>query len=641
MAEKMNSDVTLKFAEDELRRYLKRMTGRERKGIEVIADEGVFDVTQFPAYDSRFDDAYLIDVEKGRGRIVGNQPRAALLGVYRFLRDLGCIFVRTGTAGEVLPRMHQAACSDHVTHYSEYRHRGIAIEGAVSMENVLDLLDYAPKAGFNSYFIQFRSAYEFFERWYRHKNNPEIPPQEFDIGRIQSRMLEEIARRGLLYHAVGHGWTAEALGVHTRGWEVLSGGEHELLAEVGGRRRYFKGIPSNTNLCYSDERAQELFAVCVADYAVNHPEIDVLHVWLADDCRNFCECESCRTESPSDWYVILLNRIDRELTARGSNVKIAFLAYCELLWPPVRERIENESRFILMFAPITRSYAKSYSQELDGIGELPDLPAFELNRTPFPKELSRNIAFLRGWQRVFHGDSFLFDYPLMWEWLRDTSSLRIPELIYRDCIYLKKLGLNGMISCQLQRCFFPHGLGIWLMGKALSEGEFCLAAESEKFLRSQYGYHCREVMNFFGEVRELLPLEYLRFELPCHNIPLAEQVDLLAGKVTDFAAKLSGWCAHGPVEERSCFLLSTDLTMLRLLCQALSRKMRGLPCAEQRDALLTYVRGIELSVQSDLDVCYYVTVIGEMLDYDWEEAGESLDNTFAGEDAPAPEIANG
>ena len=53
-----------------------------------------------------------------------------------------------------------------------YRHRGVCIEGAVSWEHVRDMVAWLPKLGFNAYFIQFREAYNFFQRWYEHEANP-------------------------------------------------------------------------------------------------------------------------------------------------------------------------------------------------------------------------------------------------------------------------------------------------------------------------------------------------------------------------------------------------------------------------------------------------------------------------------------
>jgi hypothetical protein len=61
---------------------------------------------------------------------------------------------------------------------------------------------------------------------------------------------------------------------------------------------------------------------------------------------------------PADYYVILLNELDEALGHVGYPGKVVFLAYADLLWPPEVEQIHNPERFILMFAPITRSYRR-------------------------------------------------------------------------------------------------------------------------------------------------------------------------------------------------------------------------------------------------------------------------------------------
>jgi hypothetical protein len=36
------------------------------------------------------------------------------------------------------------------------------------------------------------------------------------------------------------------------------------------------------------------------------------------------------------------------------------LVYVDLLWEPLQENIRNPERFILMFAPITRTYSQAF-----------------------------------------------------------------------------------------------------------------------------------------------------------------------------------------------------------------------------------------------------------------------------------------
>ena len=50
---------------------------------------------------------------------------------------------------------------------------------------------------------------------------------------------------------------------------------------------------------------------------------------------------------------MMLNEIDRRFTEKGIKTKICFLVYLDLYWPPETERIHNEERFLMMFAPIS------------------------------------------------------------------------------------------------------------------------------------------------------------------------------------------------------------------------------------------------------------------------------------------------
>ena len=45
-----------------------------------------------------------IDVTDGKGRIAGSNPRSVLLGVYRFLEEAGCRWLRPGTDGDYVPK---------------------------------------------------------------------------------------------------------------------------------------------------------------------------------------------------------------------------------------------------------------------------------------------------------------------------------------------------------------------------------------------------------------------------------------------------------------------------------------------------------------------------------------------------------
>ncbi|NLC67502.1 MAG: DUF4838 domain-containing protein, partial [Clostridiaceae bacterium] len=140
---------------------------------------------------------------------------------------------------------------------------------------------------------------------------------------------------------------------------------------------------------------------------------------------------------------MMLNDLDEILSEKGLKTKIVFLIYVDLLWAPEIEKIKNPGRFILMFAPITRTYSKSFEAD----GDLPETPPYERNKLRFPYDVKENLAFLKSWERVFKGDSFDFDYHFLGDHYRDPGYYSIVKVLSQDIKNLGKIGLNGFVSC--------------------------------------------------------------------------------------------------------------------------------------------------------------------------------------------------
>ncbi|MHB9038215.1 MAG: DUF4838 domain-containing protein, partial [Armatimonadota bacterium] len=463
----VGDNPTVDYAADELRRCLARVTGKKielfrqekcgpQDGIRVGLMASFPDIQAPKVADPKWDDAIYIDVKKGRGCVTGNNPRSVLIAVYRYLREQGCRWVRPGPDGEYIPR--KAVLSPvKVVETPSYRHRGVCLEGAASLEHARDMIDWLPKNGFNAYFTQFRESYTHYNRWYAHEKNPlmESKPTTVEQARVYTaNVVEEIEKRGLIYHAVGHGWTSEALGIGGLGWMSFEGklpdGVQQYFAQLNGKRDFFYW-PISTNLCYSNPKARQLVTDEIAKYAQEHPKIDILHFWLADGENNQCECENCQQMRPADWYVKMLNELDEKLTAKGVPTRIVFLVYNDLLWPPEKEKIKNPDRFILMFAPITRTFNETFAS----VSGEPELSLYVRNKLQFPSEVKSNVKFLKAWQRAFNGDSFDFDYHLVFDHISDPCDTALARTISLDMKGLKDIGLDGFMSCQVQRVFYP------------------------------------------------------------------------------------------------------------------------------------------------------------------------------------------
>jgi hypothetical protein len=522
---KLQDNNTISYAAEELAKYLKVITSNSidfnaaQEHRTLIEKEVIYlgYLSDFKLdwncqlENSELDDAVYIDVKKGTGVIAGSNSRSILLAVYRFLTELGCRWIRPGKDGEIIINKHLEEINVSLKETASLRHRGIVIEGADSYENVADIIEWLPKVFYNSYFIQFKEAYTFFDKWYSHVNNPTKTAEPFSIDmarELTHRLEKEIEKRGLIYHAVGHGWTTECLGIQALGWDSekhsLKPEFYEYLAEVNGKRDFWYGIPMNTNLCYSNPKAVELMTDHIVQYIAEHSYIDFLHVWLADDLNNYCECEECKRYIPTDLYIRILNLLDEKLTKEGLNQKIVFLIYYELLWPPKHEKINNPDRFIMMFAPISRTFEKSYK----GFKGNETIPEYVRNKMVLPTSLGENLAYLEQWQKVFKGDSFDFDYPLGRAHYGDPGYCKISRVISEDIKSLKNLGMNGYLSCQEQRAFLPTGLPNYVMGLTLWNTSIEFDHISEDYFKNAFGPCWKECKHYLEELSQLFDIEY-------------------------------------------------------------------------------------------------------------------------------------
>ena len=582
---------TSRFAAEEFARLL----GRMDPSAQICLSEGRFDGSRAlrigldedlpkppPVPDPEADDAVYLSVRDCAGRITGSNARSVLIGVYRFFREAGCVFVRPGREGEYVPRRNSADLAVHVCEAAAYRYRGICLEGSNSFENAAEMVDLAPKLGFNAYFTQlFRPAFAF-TRWYAHANNPYLVPTPVSGETIDAFVgdLDEMAAlRGLTHHRIGHGWASRVLGVTSGAWhepnreEEIRPDRRRLIALLNGERKLFSGSAIDTNLCYSDPETQDLLVREVVSWARAHPETRYLHFWLADQPNNQCECPACRDRRPSDLYVGLLNRIDEALTAEGLDTKIVFLIYLDLLWAPETARLKNPDRFILMYAPIRRSY--SVPMHTDQNHE--EAP-FKRNGFVLTRSAGGTLPYLRAWQRVFPGDSFIFDYPYMWDWLTDPGGYRSVRILAEDAAHLRTLGLDGMMSCQNQRVFLPSGFGMHVLGHTLWTGQADFDGDAAAYFPAAFGDGADAARAYLSGLSERFDPETLRGEKPVRTPEAAARYAALPAYIDAFLPVIErNRSAADPVQARSWEVLAFHAALCRRLAAVLYEAAAGTP----------------------------------------------------------------
>jgi len=520
---KIGNNVTVTYALDEMIRILKTMDES------LFIDARVYDAVDTSRNDilwigldgsvqTAIDDEIKIDVKNGAGIITGSSERAVLIAAYRFLYELGCRWLRPGDDGEVIParKLDTDALNVSVSEKASYRHRAVCIEGAVSYEHVYNVINWIPKVGMNGYFVQFRIPACFFKRWYNIPGSPKIdktPVDDDDVVHIWKRLEEEVVKRGLMYHATGHGWTCEPFGIPGSSWEKnthpIPEESKQYFALVNGKRELWGDIALNTSLCMTNPKARQIMTDAIAEYCKEHGDINYLHVWLSDGFKNLCECENCRDIMPSDQYITLLNEIDEKLTAEGIDTKIVFLIYHELLWKPETESIKNPDRFVMMFAPISRGYSAPINNYDKSQGRAEVAP-FVLNNPTLPRSMGEFIAHLEGWQDMFKGDSFDFEYHLMWGHYADPGYMHISRVLHTDMVSLDNVGLNGMVSCQAQRVSFPTGMPMYSMAKALWDKNSKFEDVSKEYFAAAFGEDGPAVEKYLNTLSDLLTLINIR-----------------------------------------------------------------------------------------------------------------------------------
>lgn len=439
----------------------------------------------------------------------------------------------------------------------------------------------------NTYFVQFFSPFTFFDRWYSHlgsrsAGNPYLEKEKISrelVDAMTASLESEISRRGLCYHKVGHGWTCEPFGIEGMGWYAdktydIPEETQGFLAQLDGKRQLFRNVPLNTNLCYSNPVVREKMTRAICDYCAGNPQVDVVHFWLADGHNNQCECENCRKKRPADWFIDLLNELDEKMTAAGIKTRVVFLVYVDLLWAPEQGGLKNPDRFILMFAPITRSYGQSYGQCLE-CGK--ELPPYTRNTLEMPASLSENLAHLRNWQRDFAGDSFSFDYHLMWAHMSDFGYEKCARNLFSDMQDLPKIGLDGMVSCQVQRCCFPTALPLYMMAAALWDEKADFERKALEYYRAAYGPDGEKVHEILERVSGLM----LLYDSPSEghrwpdDSPCCRDMDALAEAADDLTRLVKNHQADS--------LADAEWEVLSHYRQYLSMLHRVLVCREKQD----------------------------------------------------------
>lgn len=640
---KVISNTVVDFAAEELKKYLRMMMPRcgdisiefkpdATDGFRLGLMEN-FGISTEEAKDLELDDILHIDTEKEAGIIAGSNPRSVLLAVYRYLTLNGCRWLYPGVDGEFIPIREVEKTKYHKM--ADCRYRGQCNEGAESQQAMLETIDFSPKIGLNVYMLEFDVPKIYYDWYYNHKNNTknrEPEPVSADTVLQWKRACEvEIAKRGLQFHDIGHGWNAESFGISSLGgWtrdenNPVPEEARQYLALINGERGLFKGVALNTNFCMSNPKARQIVTKTVCDYAENCPNVNYLHVWLADSQKNHCECEECVKKTPSDWYVVFLNEIDAELTRRGLNNRIGCCIYSETAYEPTCEYLLNPNRFIFILGAITRSY--TYSSPKDP--KVEKMTPYVHNVSGRPETMEEHLIRAKAWKKFAPSPTVAYEYHFWKHQYYAPGTLSFARRLHEDVLSYNANGLSGMIEDGSQRSFFPNGLSYYVYATTLFDNSVNFDEVVEDYMSHAYGDMWKLALEYLKTVDEYMPQTYIearhtqKKEANKHYKPeMKEKLDAVDGLIRAYEEKFRDYfnMPHR-VQTVSVRLLAKHAEYCRGLAKALSLKCVGKDAEAKQvatdffDAFGAYEVAIERYYDHTLAVQAYQPIFTSVTEY--------------------------
>lgn len=383
--------------------------------------------------------------------LAGANGRGTTYAVYRFLEELGCQWL--APAFEFYDGRHQHIPSVERLVWSRVsahidgpalRYRKLYIEEGRShtTENLLQLIDWMPKLGFNVL----------------------VAPMDYQgHGRVRwdnwgEPLTPELQKRGIVIEVGGHGYQnflnasmdAGQLFVRRPEWFSLQDGKRTA-------REQFV-------FCTSNAEAVQYLQANVIGYLQERPEIEIFDFWPPDGA-DWCECESCEAlGAVPERHARMVTAMARVLQKELPGVRLECVAYGSYREPPAQTIPSKD--ILIDFCPISQNFEHQISSE----------------------QSSTNTTYrqnLQAWMKVFDGDISLYSYYRKYAWR--SLPVVIPRYIQKDVQWFRDNGLRGVSIYAEPGDWFTYELNHYMLGKVAWDPDLDGDAEIARFLRGRYG----------------------------------------------------------------------------------------------------------------------------------------------------------
>ncbi len=500
--------VVERFAAEELKAYIQRLTGREHRdendAFEVLIGRPET-LARIPASIAAAseDDRFVVRTvhENGHTALVltGGQDRSCLFAVYRLLETFGVRFYGyRDRNGEVVPKLDRLPVPDlNITERPMMKYRFVSDNGfsAADKTKLTAIADWAAKNRCNTIMLTPSRAGETWDQI----------------------AIEEVKKRGLAIAGPGH------ILARLTPDRALFATHPEYFPLINGQRRdcYSAAWGGCTSLCVSNAEALRLTVVNAIRYLDANPCIDLFALFPPDGPQRGvqCQCPDCARLTTSDRYLTLINAVAAALASRPHAPRLMWIAYneCGMVPPQVRP-LDQGRNMVLMWCNDLRDHGHAFDSETNrhAASYLANKPRLRIIKTDgFPHPGDEQLSAWERWQswagflREHHaqGGVVLLEYynahvahSLGIPWLGHCQSGPWPDgVIQRDFQTYAAQGIRGWQNCTDWYNDSPSPYWNWLAAQMQWNPDADAEALDRDFYQHFYGPAGDAMQAFFKE----------------------------------------------------------------------------------------------------------------------------------------------
>jgi len=198
----------------------------------------------------------------------------------------------------------------------------------------------------------------------------------------------------------------------------------------------------------------------------------------------------------------------------------------------------------------------------------------------------------------------------------DPGMLHLSKMIHEDIRLYPERGLNGLVSCQVQRAFFPNGLAMYVMGRTLWQKELSYEEFRDDYFHSAYGEEGNLAYEYFEGLRRFPGWGWLlkqAVDLPeVDPRSVQSQIDEATRVIEEFtpvARRNSGQANTSQAQSWKYLQVHLDMARQMLEMIGLKAGSQAEAAAQAWQGLKRFVCEKEMELQPVLDVWLFVNAL--------------------------------